>query len=493
MLKDPRMLFVALALAFAAGCESIGRTGQTEEEAKAATDGSAVAVVQSEVMSYTDTFISAIAQEWNRVASDARSASDPSGLASFTAEQDLPSRQRRAALANKLANASAALAIASSPNPYVAVADLVTMVTLQRMVLEGPQAAELYGPERTATLVACYREQEARAWRMAQGTMPAQQQQDLAALIAEWREQHPNDTYVSNVRLEDFSATRQQTIVTRSSSRGNLLSLIWLDPLAGLDPAEREVQKTRLLGERMFYYASRSPQILKWHVESLYQDLLRAPEFKQTLASVERANDAAARISTVAEQLPADVAAERRAALNQFFEQLALERRATVTDIDQAVAAQREAIVKQLDDAQGTMQSTLREFRTAADTADRMAASVTTAINAADSFAARFDDGEPGPGRPDDKPDALVEFRETALKTADAADRLTTLTRSIDELLNSPGISTHADTIHGVVLDVNANVKQVISFAFWRLLALVLVTPLSIAFAALLYKRMLRS
>lgn len=474
------------AMFISGGCETLIRRDDSAEQRQAD-----VTAVQSEVMSFTDTFISAIAQAWNSVSLDARVASDPSGLASFNAETDLPSRQRRAALHNKLANASAALAIASSPNPYVAVADLVTMVTLQRMVLEAPSAMTFYGPKNGPALVETYREQEARAWRMAEQTMPAQQRQALADLIAEWRAQHPNDTYVSSVRLEDFAGARQQTILARKDSRGNLLSLVWLDPFANLDPAEREVQKTRLLGERMFYYASRSPQILKWHVETLYQDLLSTPEFKQSLASVEQVSDAASRISSVAEELPAHVAAERSAALNQFFDQLAVERQNTVEQISRAATEQREALVRQLDESQGQLQGTLKELNSTAETMDRMAGSLTTAINAADAFAARFesDPGDP----PDEDSDPLGDFRLAAAQAGEAADRLTILATQLNELMNAPAVTTDAPGLRGLVQQASTSARDVVTFAFWRLLVLCLATPFAIVLAMLLYRALVRA
>src|ERR1051326_5699350 len=100
------------------------------------------AEVQSELMSFTDTFDSAISEEWNAVAAAARADSPQGGLAAPNADTDKASQLRRAALANKLATVSSALSIASSPNPVVGLADMITMITLQRMVLETPGAAD---------------------------------------------------------------------------------------------------------------------------------------------------------------------------------------------------------------------------------------------------------------------------------------------------------------------------------------------------------------
>jgi len=90
--------------------------------------------IQSEVMSYSDTFNAAVTEEWNGVAALGREESTGLGLAS--AQDDRGTRLRRVALETKIANVSASLLIASSPNPIVGLVDMIELVTLQRMVLE---------------------------------------------------------------------------------------------------------------------------------------------------------------------------------------------------------------------------------------------------------------------------------------------------------------------------------------------------------------------
>src|SRR6185503_6528876 len=129
-------------------------------------------------------------------------------------------------------------------------------------------------------------------------------QQELRNLISNWREKNPDDAYVANVRLEDFARDRQQTVVDSKKAADSLLSLVALDPLAGLEPAQREVLMSRMFAERMFFYASRMPQVLKWQVESLTQSTLRTPEIRNVVDSIDQFADSAARIAAVTEQLP---------------------------------------------------------------------------------------------------------------------------------------------------------------------------------------------
>ena len=451
-----------------------------EEEKKSGPEQMSAAGIQSELMSYTDTLNGAISQVWNSVGAEGRAESGPEGLVGSNDEH--ASQVRRAALANKLSTVSASLSIASSPNPRVALADMITMVTLERMVLEGPAAAKLYGEKSAADLVAAYRGEEDDAWRIAAKAMTPDQQQELKDLITEWRAEHPDATYVCDVRLEDFAARRQQTFVKTQSS-GSILSLLALDPLAGLDPAEKEVQKSRMLAERMFFYASRSPQLVKWQVESLYQDFMRTPEAKKAVASMEGATESAARVSKMAEDLPKNVAAERSAALDQLFVKLAEERKAAEVDLEKLLNDQRAATLKDLDTANVTIQAGLKEYRAAAEATQKAAVDLGVTVKAADVLVGRFasDPNEP-------KKDTIDEFRVAAAQAGDAADRLTVLAKNIDTLVSPGAESERASKLKGAAADLQAASAAVIDHAFGRLLILVIVAPFAVVLAMGVYR-----
>lgn len=492
----PALLILAALSSVPCGCSSLGiqfRSPITSipKEPRFGPGKLSPAAIQSQIMSFTDTFNAVVSEQWNRVAAEGRAKSSPEGFVVPDAEQDHASRLRRSAVENKLATVSAALSIASSPNPTVALADMITMVTLQRMVLEGPNARELYGDELAEALIQTYRDQEEAIWKIGNQAMRAELADQLKELINEWREEHPDANYVANVRLEDFAKARQQPLVSAVKSGDNLLTLLALDPLAGLDPAQREVQQSRMLGERMFYYASRSPQVLKWHVESLYQSLLRAPELKQLLVSLEKATDSAARISTVAEQLPEHVAAERSAALDQLFVKVAEERSAAIENTKQALAELSQSTLTDIDQAQDKFHGTLSQFQQTLDATDKTAVSLTAAIQAADAFAARF--ARP-PGSPPSDPNRNVfaDYTNAVAQTGEAADRLTLLAQNIDRLVANQASGATSAPLHSALADAQSSVQQVIDHAFLKLLILAIVTPLAVAAAAILYRRATR-
>lgn len=449
--------------------------------------------VQSEVMSFTDTFVSAVSQIWNAIASNARKASSAGGLTD--AENARLNSMRRASLEIKLANVNAALLIASSPNPLVALSDMITVVTLQRMVIEAPSTKRLFGEEIQGQLLEVYKEQEINVWKIADAAMSETQRSELMGLIREWRDAHPDATYVSSIRLDDFASARQISVAPKNEKNPSLLSLLSLDPLAGLDPAQREITESRMLAERVFFYASRVPNVLKWQVESLYQSLMQAPEFQDILRSTRQASEAADEISNALTKLPVQITAEREALFKQFFAELTREREATIGQINDALSAQRIEALKDLEGAQSKFQGTLKDFRETATTANTLAEKLTITIQAADTLAARFAPAAgavAAPVEPGKEGKGLEDFQSAAEKTAVAAERLTQLTKSIDQLLASPGLVDRKGGLQTVMQEVQGSGRELVNYAFWRLLVIVIVAPFSVVLAMALYRKIVK-
>jgi exonuclease VII small subunit len=431
--------------------------------------------IQSEVMSFADTFMSSIAQRWNEAGAARATPNVPDPAEPDESPED-PGRVHRSAHERKLADASSALSIAASPNPIVSVADMITMVTLERMQLEDPATEALFGPECTEKLIATYREHEAAIWRIGSRVFFPKQQNELRDRIDEWHEKHPDQRYVSQVRLEGFAATRQQQLTTAHTENASLLSLVMLDPLSGLDPAKREVQESRMLAARAFFYLTRMPMLLKWQTESLYQNFFRAPEVRDTLSAVTQVSEAADRISKTAEQLPRDFAAERQVTLDQFFA---------------GVGEQREALLEQLDQGQDKLQGTLKDFRETVDATNELAGSLTTAAQAIESVADRIMPSPDSPASHSDR-NGLEEYRAAVAQTGESAERLTVLAGQIDHLLDPAELDQRTAAVQETVTNARQSAEGLVDYAFKRLLILVVVAPLMILLAAASYRGLLR-
>lgn len=478
--------WVAFVAGSVAGCASNFSRGSSGREQTVGPGRMTPSEIQSEVMSFTDSFNAAITQSWSGVSATGRAEAAEAGF--LSPEGERATALRRAALEVNLSNATASLSIASSPNPFVALADMVTLVTLQRMVLETPQAAELYGPELQAKLVAVYRAQEGRIWRIAERAMTPEQQEELRELIASWREENPTATYVANVRLEDYGSQRQQGAKVRRQTNTGLLALFALDPMAGLDPVQREAARSRMLAERVFFFASRSGSLVKWNVELLYQNLLRAPEFNQLLESVKQASDSTARFSALAERVPAELTTQREEAIKQFFAALTKEREAAVNQavnqavsrMDEAISGQRRALLAELENAKGGVRDTLRDVRETAQATDKLAERLTTLVHAADVLAGRI---LPDAEAPDPNRMTVHEFNAAAERTGETVDRMTRLVERVEALLASPAASQGSGVVRTAVQEVQMGSNQVMDRAFWRLVVLALLVPFSVAAA----------
>lgn len=473
------LIVSCVGLAMLSGCASNFGRNSTPREQTIGPGRMTPSEIQSEVMSFTDSFNAAITQSWSAVSATGRAEASEAGF--LSPEGERATALRRAALEVNLSNATASLSIASSPNPFVALADMVTLVTLQRMVLETPEAAALYGPELQRQLLAVYGAQEERIWRIAARAMTPEQQQELRDLIGAWRAENPAATYVSNVRLEDYGSRRQQGVQVLRQSNTGLLALFALDPMAGLDPTQREVARSRMLAERVFFFASRSGGLLKGNVELLYQNLLRAPEFTQLLASVKQASDSAVRFGTLAENLPHEISVQRERAIEQVFAALAKEREAMVLQINETVTNQRRATFEDLDRAQGGVRGTLSDFRETATTASKLTEQMTTLVKLTDVLAGRFAAEGAGSAATDRNP--IAEFKGAAERTGETVERMTKLVERIENLLGSPTATQAPNVMRTAMQEVQTGSNQVIDRAFWRLVALGLLIPFATAAA----------
>jgi len=442
--------------------------------------------IQSELMSFTDTFIGTIAQAWNRADSNA-AASRVEGETLNT------ERIRRASHEIKLANVTAAVDIAASANPVVGVADMVTLITLQRMNLEEEATAATYGRVLAGSLAATYRQEEARINRVAARVFTEQERNDLNMLIGRWKVENPTQRYVSGVRLEDYGRDRAEAIERESPTSSSFLQKLGLQ----LDPATREVEKTRVLGERIFFYTRHMPQILRWQGESFYLGFFQRAETKSLFASIKGVSEAAERVSLSVEKLPENIKAERTALVDETFAKLRAEREATLNQVFEHLTEQRQQALKDFDAASDNLNGSLKELQTTIAASDSLVGKVSQTIGAADALASRFAPTRVavGPGAPegaDTGPvrDPLTEYNAAAIQTGATVDKLTELMTKIESVLASPHWDRSNTIVQSTVATAQGGAKDVVDYAFWRLAIVVIVAPVSVALAMGLYRRL---
>src|SRR5688572_21957232 len=151
---------------------------------------------------------------------------------------------RRQALAWKLSACTSAFSIASGPNPTANLIDLIAMSMATRHALENHWVGTTNGVAFQPWLEAA-RILETNAWKLADGALSPEQQRELRDAIRLSQESNTNSRLAFFERPQEFAAVVRQT-AEKKQTGGGIVSLVGLDPTAGLDPAVREVARTRL-------------------------------------------------------------------------------------------------------------------------------------------------------------------------------------------------------------------------------------------------------
>ena len=283
-------------------------------------------MLEAQVMRFADVYASTVAQ-----------AADDLSARVGTPEA------RLAGLRWKLGQGTSAYVVATGSNPSLNALDTLVLVTLARMVVEDHQV-KVFG-EAALPLLETHRKLEADAWLLANGALKPPQQQELRELIQEWREKNPDQRYIGAIRFKEFVTALGRMPRLGTTAPTSVLSLLFLDPLADLDPTTAAIEDTRLLGERAMYYTQRMPTLLAWQTELLAYQLAVQPESKQMLADAERLAGAAEVFSRTAGQLPQVVNDQREAAIKQLLDGLMSEEgktRALLAETRQTLAAGNE-------------------------------------------------------------------------------------------------------------------------------------------------------
>jgi hypothetical protein len=312
--RRPGLLCIALLALALTGCSLLKIPGSQPKaqvnsvQLTGASKGPVtLTVLQQQVMRFADTYAATVAQACDDVS--AKSATNA----------DL----RLTMLRWKLGQATSAYTDATGQNPAVNALDMLVLVSMARMVIED-YGVETYG-DAIQRLLAAQRDLETNAWTLAGGMLKPSQQQELRDLIREWRTKNPHQRYVGPIRFREFVTALGKTPTQASSAPTSIFSLLYLDPLAGLDPTAAAIEETRELGERAMYYSQRMPMLLSWQVEVLAYQLAGQPESRQILNDADRLATSSEIFAKTAQQLPQLINDQRQAAIQQILDGLTAE------------------------------------------------------------------------------------------------------------------------------------------------------------------------
>ena len=360
---------------------------------------------------------------------------------------------RLTALRWKLGQATSAYTDATGQNPVINSLDMLVLVSMARIVVEG-YGVETYG-DVIQPLLDAQRSLETNAWTMAGGVLKPSQQQELRDLIQEWRQKNPHQHYVGQIRFREFVTALGKKPSQATAAPTSIFSLLYLDPLAGLDPTAAAIEETRELGERAMYYTQRMPNLLSWQAEVLAYQLAGQPESKQILNDAERLAASADIFAKTAQQLPQLINDQRQAAIQQILDGLTAEGNKS--------------------------RELLTDTRSTLNSASEAATNINAAIQSLTEFVKYVSptNAAPASAATNNHPFNVLDYGTAAAQIGTAANNLNALLASVNQ---------SAPQIEKLSQQTTADADRVVKHIFWLGVVLILILLAGSVLAGLVYR-----
>jgi hypothetical protein len=357
----------------------------------------------------------------------------------------------------RLLSASAVTSIASGPNPNANLMDLVAVVTLSRMAVEDRWMKATNQPALEPWL-ATSRELETNIWQLAASEWTPAYVKELRETIGRWIAQNPEARGTFFVRPQEFASTavHKDKVETDVNS---VFSMVNLDPTAGLDPAVREITKTRLLAERAMFTFQRMPFLLRLQTELLAYRLTDQPEVRLALTNTTLLAESADRISRATESVSQ-----------------------TAAQLPERISTERKEILIALDQQEGKLRDLSAQVDHALQSGEKMSTSLNTTLGTFDALMKRFGVGEPTTNTPSDTnspPFNILDYGQVA-------DRVGAMAKDINTLVNS--VNQSVPQLERLSQNSTADAQKVVDRAFHLGLVLIAVLLTGAVLAGLTYR-----
>lgn len=370
------------------------------------------------------------------------------------AASDLPLDKRLLALRIRANSADSVITIAADPDPQVSLLNMVTVLTLQRMLAE--QRGEEFFDQFGESYALAARRMEDEAWKLAEQVLDDEEEKELRDLILQYRTDNPAEIYVWWVRFSEFSGYKDRFSVA-SIGRGVVdLFLPVGDAVAG-------IETTTDVAERATWLAARQSLVVQWRIELTYLQTLSAPETTRLLEGFESA-------AATIDALPKHLAKEREAiiqaledqegALNKLItrtqsvvkevKETSEEANKIVTNVDQVMKSADQTVqgiaktIKQADESIANAKAILPETESALAQLDTTSATLNETIKTLDAFTRQFESEEDGS---ESRPFDINEYTLAVQEAGKTANELNTLVNNLDRTANPDRLN---DTLHSV-------------------------------------------
>ena len=365
--------------------------------------------------------------------------------------------KRSELLTIKVALTSDIYGLATGSNALANLVGLTVLASGARWRVQDYWLPKVYGTSARHILKTLENREE-DIWAIARRVLKPAMLNELRAAIANWRENAGNP----EGELEAFASNSLVNEVINGNNKAkssflpsSVFSLLSIDPLAGLDPATRELTETRLFAERALFIGQRMPQMIEWQMELLALRSSSSPQATQLLSSTTQIAGASDRLSRTAEQLPDLIASEREKLLNAFKTEQ-----------------------QGLGELSRNFGLTLRE-------GGKMAESTHQALQ---TFQGILTQIEKQPSDPAAKPFDIKDYAATAVEINRMSLRLTELLKNFQLVLdpaNFTKLSAQADTLTQLTQQRS---QALVDYAFRKILQLVALTALIGLASSLLYQ-----
>jgi len=353
----------------------------------------------------------------------------------------------------RLNTANHAYQSATQARPIAALADLIALCVYEKRVHE-LYWSKRYG-EADEAMQQVWDSLTEEGLEMVSRLFSKDLSRVMAKVITKWDENatDPDELQRSGaLRFEDLVPRDLEEVQTMT-----LLDALGLDPFDSIEPAAREIARSRELAERAVYLAQRAPQTLSWRTELLTLRLTDQPDVETALASIERTSRALESASEAVETLP---------------EQLRIEGSALIQALERTAPATQTL----LETAERTLDAGTRTAQAVGEMANAFGSSGGTPSEE-DSDADMVADTNTG------KPFDPVEYTALAAQTTRVLEELTVATQNADATL--PAVRRTID-------DAGSRLEASLDHAFVLAMKLVLIA-VGAVFAAVLVLRFVPS
>lgn len=380
----------------------------------------------------------------------------PGACETIASDKTLSIDMRVLAMQIRANSSDSVISIAADPDPQVSLLNMVSILTLQRMMAED-RAEEFFGESGQLYVKAAQR-MEDEGWKLAEQVLSEQDITQLKELIAVYRKDNPDDVAVWWTRFSEFSGYREQFSV---AGVGQGIVDVFV-PVGG---AVQGLDTTNDVAERATWLAARQALIIQWRVELTYLQTLSNPETIRVLEDIEKVSE------TIA-NLPEEVAAERRAILEALDDQQSSLRQ-TIDDANTAVDNVKSAIDKAnttvgevntvVDNARGAIadvQATIEQGTAAMDKAEQILPNAESTLaqlektsdslnNTLQTVGAIAKEMESDPDAPPGRPFDITEYTAALQEAGTTLQELNTVLASVDKTAEPTRLDATLDTLEG--------------------------------------------